>query len=150
MLSLLSLGMLFSFKHQWNSIHTDQVFFLEIFKAVFWVSIGAILTYSLIQRFHLSAVISSAIVGLVASFLPLLNPKWTYSTQLPTLMYCGSFVGMTSPVIANGVPFIICSGAIAGILFVAARKMFHGFGGKLGALALWAVMITYMLFIFFY
>ena len=149
LLSLLCIGMVLSLRFQLSLKHDNQVFFTEIVSAVFFVIIGAVLTYYLIQFLHLSPVISSSIIGLGASFLALLKRKWMYVTQLPPLIYCGSFVGMTSPAIASGFTFIICSASIAGIFFVLSRNMFHGIGGKLGAVALWAVFVTYFLFIFF-
>lgn len=141
--------MILSYHSQWILGHDSQVFFSDIFKAIFFVTIGAVLTFYLILFLHLSAVISSSIIGLGASFLPKLKSKWAYTTQLPTLIYCGSFVGMTSPVVAHSITFIICSGAVAGALFILSRNMFNGFGGKLGAVALWAVVITSFLFLFF-
>lgn len=147
--SLLCIGTIFSLKSQLNFEQNNQAFFSDLFKAVLFVIIGAVLTFYLMLFFHLSAAISSGIIGLGASFLPLLKRKWGYATQLPSLMYCGTFVGMTSPHIANGLTFIICAGSIAGVLFVVSRNMFIGFGGKLGAVALWAVIITSFLFLFF-
>lgn len=149
LLSLLCIGMVLTLRFQLSLKHDNHVFFFEIVRAIFFVVIGAVLTYYLIQFLHLSVVISSSIVGLGASFVPSVNRKWAFASQLPPLMYCGSFVGMTSPIIANGLGFIICSGAIAGIFFVISRNMFHGIGGKLGAVALWAVFVTYFLIIFF-
>jgi len=149
LLSLLCIGMVLSLRFQLSLMYDNQVFFFEIVRAVLFVSIGAVLTFYLMIFLHLSAVISSSLIGVGASFLPLLNRKWGYATQLPPLMYCGTFVGMTSPAIASGLTFIICAGSIAGVLFVVSRNMFNGFGGKLGAVALWAVIITSFLFLFF-
>lgn len=141
--------MILSFKSQLNFEQYNQAFFSDLFKVVLFVIIGAVLTFYLMLLLHLSAVISSGLIGLAASFLPLLKRRWGYATQLPPLMYCGTFIGMTSPHIATGLTFIICAGSFAGVLFVVSRDMFNGFGGKLGAVALWAVIITSFLFLFF-
>jgi len=146
---LLCIGMILSFKSQLNFEQYNQAFFSDYFKSVLFITIGAVLTFYLMLFLHLSAVISSGLIGFGASFLPLLKRKWEYATQLPPLMYCGTFVGMTSLHIANGLTFIICAGSIAGVLFVVSRNMFNAFGGKLGAVALWAVIITSFLFLFF-
>jgi len=114
-----------------------------LFKAVLFVTIGAVLTFYLMLFFHLSAAISSGIIGLGVSFLPLLKRKWGYATQLPSLMYCGTFVGMASPIIHPNRVQIAISAFIYSIIYLNTEGVFLQYGGRLGASAFIGISFTY-------
>ncbi|ESS04298.1 MAG: hypothetical protein A07HR67_01288, partial [uncultured archaeon A07HR67] len=52
-----------------------------------------------------------------------------------TAAYCGSFVGMTTPAGGADLPAVTVAGAVAAVVFVAAKGAFDGVGGKLGTTA---------------
>ncbi|MCA1755133.1 MAG: hypothetical protein LC641_10625 [Spirochaeta sp.] len=73
----------------------------------------------------LGSVVASALVGMCAAtlFKPHAAPA-----------FAGSFVGMASPELF-GYPGVALAGAIAGLVFVAGKRVFNGYGGKLGTTA---------------
>ncbi len=91
------------------------------------VLFGALATFWLSVGLDLGPVLGSSLVGVVAAAC--LKP-WAAA------MFCGSFVGMASLQV-YGYPCIAIAGSIAGGVYVAARHVFGGFGGKLGTTA-WA------------
>lgn len=95
---------------------------LNLFIAVF---VGALVSYRLSDGVGLGAILASSLVGLVAG---LLLPAY----GVP--IYCGSFVGMVSPMVLNQTEIVLAA-ALAGILYVLAQDVFNGFGGKLGTIA---------------
>jgi hypothetical protein len=50
-------------------------------------------------------------------------------------VYCGTFVGMAAPALFDGLGLVTAAGLVAGLLFIAAERVFDGFGGKLGTTA---------------
>ena len=93
------------------------------FVAVF---LGAVVTFLVSVEFALGAVVGSALVGLVGA---LLVPKYAVA------LFCGSFVGMSSPAVFAYLGWVALAGLFAALLFVAAQGVFDGFGGKLGTIA---------------
>lgn len=87
---------------------------------------GALLTYTLGIDFGLGEVVSAALVAIIAAVL---IPKY----GVPA--YCGAFVGMSSEHIFAGHIQLLLAAAIAGLVFVAAKPVFNGFGGRLGTIA---------------
>ncbi|SIR67351.1 hypothetical protein [Natronorubrum thiooxidans] len=87
---------------------------------------GAVVTYVLSVHADLGPVLAAALVGLVAGLaLP----------RIDVPAYCGSFVGMASPVVFPSLEAVALAGLIAGLGFVATTETFGGVGGKLGTLA---------------
>ncbi len=91
------------------------------------VVLGALATFWLSVELDLGPVVASSLLGVGAAAC--LKP-WAVP------LFCGSFVGMASLHIYD-YPCIAVAGAIAGVVYVAARHVFGGFGGKLGTAA-WA------------
>ncbi|TVR87120.1 MAG: hypothetical protein EA428_13550 [Spirochaetaceae bacterium] len=99
---------------------TDALNFLAVF-------VGAVLTYWISVDMAVGAVVASALVGVCAATL-------FKAHAVPA--FAGSFVGMASPELF-GYSGILLAGAIAGLAFVASKRVFNGYGGKLGTTA-WA------------
>ncbi|MFO8114871.1 MAG: hypothetical protein R6U01_05835 [Halorubrum sp.] len=90
------------------------------------VAVAAPVTYALSVRVGVGPVVASALVGLCAYLL-----TETYGAPA----YCGSFVGMATPAAAADLGSVAAAGGVAAAVFVAAKRAFNGFGGKLGTTA---------------
>jgi hypothetical protein len=90
------------------------------------VAVAAPVTYALSVQVGIGPVVASALVGLCAHLL-----SETYGAPA----YCGSFVGMATPAAGADLGAVIAAGVVAGGVFVAAKRAFNGFGGKLGTTA---------------
>ncbi|MCU4973572.1 hypothetical protein OB955_12570 [Halobacteria archaeon AArc-m2/3/4] len=88
---------------------------------------GALFAYVLSVHAGLGPVLGSAFVGLVAGL---------GADDLDGPVYCGSFVGMTSPTLFPSAAYLVGAGLVAGLAYVATRGTFVGMGGKLGTIAL--------------
>lgn len=97
------------------------------------VVVAAVLTYALNVHAGLTPVLASALVGLVAGVA---------ATGVDAPAYCGSFVGMASPTLFPSAAHVVVAALFAGLAFVAAKRAFAGFGGKLGTLALFGCATT--------
>ena len=107
---------------------------LFIFLGVF---LGTLFSYLLNHNFALGAVVASGLVGLIGGLL------------LPALavpIYCGSFAGMVSGLLVSDLPSVISIGFFSGLLYVTGAETFKGFGGKLGATAYFATLLTSIFF----
>lgn len=102
---------------------------LLILTAVF---LGAVITYLSSIHLGLSSVVISGIVGVSAS---LFIPKYAAPA------FCGSFAGMSSILLLPLYEMLIAA-VIAGIIFVLAKNILNGFGGKFGTIAFSACLIT--------
>lgn len=80
---------------------------------------------------YMGTVISSCLIGLSASFIPI--------EKLRNLAFCASFVGMTSFYLSLNE--IILTSVISILLFNLLEKKFITLGGKLGMIAFVAVSI---------
>jgi len=107
--------------------------------------LGAVTTYWLNSQFQVGAVMAAGLVGFVSSFVPFLKRRSDLLREFPAAMYCGSFVGMTAPFIANGYLFVCFAGLISGIILILSKSTLHGFGGKFGTIAFGGVSITVFL-----
>lgn len=92
-----------------------------------WLVIGSMVTFFLSNNIGLGAVVASAVVGILAA---LVFPKFAVP------IFCGSFAGMVSETFVDGnyLKALLAAG-VAGIIFVLAKMVFNGFGGKLGTIA---------------
>ncbi len=90
------------------------------------VAAGAPVTYVLSIEVGLGPVVASALVGLLAYVL---------SEKYAAPAYCGSFVGMATPAAGADVVAVSAAGVVSAGVFVAAKRGFNGFGGKLGTTA---------------
>lgn len=104
-------------------------------------ALGALITYLLATKLHLTTTISSALVGLIAVIVFEKLDKEKYKL-FPASFYCGSFVGMTAVTVIHNPLIILIAGAISGLIFTASQDYFVGVGGKLGTMAFVSVVIT--------
>lgn len=102
--------------------------------------LGAYATYQ-IQRFGLSPVVASCLVGLIGAVIA----YFLKNEDLAMVIFAGSFVGMTAATVAS-TPMIILAGLTCGLLYAASTHLFDGYGGKLGALAFISVGLILLLF----
>lgn len=109
---------------------SDFYIFLSVF-------LGTLCTYFMNHSLGFGPVIASSLIGLIASFL------------LPSMavpIYCGSFAGMVSHLLVSENSAIIIIALFTGILYVIASETFKGYGGKLGATAYFATLLTSIFF----
>ncbi|MGA9401816.1 hypothetical protein [Haladaptatus sp.] len=97
------------------------------------VLVASVATYLLSVQVGFGPVVASALVGL---FVGVGKP------EVAVQAYCGSFVGMASPALFPSVNYLLLAGTVAGLAYVATTEVFHGFGGKLGTLALFGCATT--------
>jgi uncharacterized membrane protein YeaQ/YmgE (transglycosylase-associated protein family) len=98
---------------------------------------GAITTFFL-QKWGLSVVIASCIVGLIGALVG----HFTKSAHLPLILFAGSFIGMTSTSIGT-VPLMILAGALSGIIYKLSQNIDADFGGRLGVIAFVSTVISF-------
>jgi len=87
---------------------------------------GAVLSYILNVHLELGAIVASALVGIVGAVMV---PGYAVP------IYCGSFVGMVSPLVLHDFLHVLIAGIIAGTIFMFSKGIYNGYGGKLGACA---------------
>lgn len=90
------------------------------------VAVAAPVTYAISVPAGVGPVVASALVGLCAYLL-----SETYGAPA----YCGSFVGMATPAAGADLGAVVAAGLAAAVAFVAGKRAFDGFGGKLGTTA---------------
>ena len=71
-------------------------------------------------------VVASALIGLLAALV-------LGEQAVPA--YCGTFVGMVSAAVLPTLTPVAAASLVAGLVFVASKRLFDGFGGKLGTTA---------------
>ncbi|EPZ49416.1 hypothetical protein M902_0898 [Bacteriovorax sp. BAL6_X] len=82
--------------------------------------------------------IASAIIGLIASLIPM-------RTTLQAAVYSGSFAGMCSSSLVSNYWEILGISLIGAILYFYTLRIFQGFGGKLGAIAFVSVALFFFI-----
>lgn len=101
------------------------------------VLLSTICSYLIHHNVALGAVVASSLVGLIGALL-----ISNYSVSI----YCGSFAGMVSNLLTSNVFSLLTIGVLAGIFFVIGSETFRGFGGKLGATAYFATLLSSLFF----
>ncbi len=112
---------------------------------IIWVMLGTIITYLLSRVLGLGPVLGASITGLMASLIPELNKSKLSLKQIPPAIYCGAFVGMSSPTVANDLQFVLVASFFSGVILVVSKNILAGIGGRLGAVAFTGVLITYIM-----
>ena len=115
--------------------------FLKKASEFFAVVIAGLLTFYLSNEIDLGVVVASGLVGVIAATL---LPKYKYAAYCGAA-YCGSFVGMSSKALLINYNEFILASLIAGLIFLIARNVFSGLGGKLGTIAFTSTTITGLL-----
>ncbi|WP_255194217.1 hypothetical protein [Natronobeatus ordinarius] len=99
---------------------------LEDLKTVLSVVLGAVATLAVTAELGVSSIVAAGIVGAVGVVV---------LADYDVPIYCGAFVGMTSPELFTTYAQAYLAGLLAGLTFVVVRPVFEGFGGKLGTTA---------------
>lgn len=110
----------------------EQLFILDNLYILLAVFLGAVITYISSIHLGLNSVVISGIVGVAAA---LFIPKYAAPA------FCGSFAGMSSLELLPLYEMLIAA-LIAGIIYVLAKNILNGFGGKFGTIAFSACLIT--------
>lgn len=104
------------------------------------ITLASVLTFYLSIDLEFGAVIASAGVGFVGSYLSMFKSPQLKS--LPVPIYCGSFVGMCSSLLEVDYFFVGYAGLGAGFIYLLTRDALNGVGGKLGTIAFGGVMLV--------
>ncbi len=110
-----------------------------IYLLIFYSIIGAVLTFVMYNRFKLSVVLSSGLVGVMAAVvLPVIYP--VNGAALAVMAYCASFAGMSSKDrIANELVMTVVA-IMAALIFIFSSPYLNGAGGKSGITAFASVI----------
>lgn len=144
LLSVLFITLVVLFGHRHLDLH-DEEHAYEKLSVVIWAPVGALFCHLLHTYTDFGTVLSAGFVGTLSSFIPLLNKKSTYLKQLPTSIYCGVFVGMSSAAVTPSLGFVVTAGILAGLFLLLSKNLFVGIGGKLGTMALLGVLVIYLM-----
>jgi len=129
-------------------VHLKHMVYENISTAI-WIPLGAVVCYSLSIYAGLGNVIGAGITGTVASFLPNINKQSTYLKKLPSAIYCGAFVGMSSGVILSSLGWVLLAGVMASVFYILTKSVFVGLGGKLGTMAFGGVVsVSFLIWLF--
>lgn len=106
-------------------------------------ALGCILCFLGHEYLSISSVTSSALIGLLGSFVT--SKDKSEINLCPAAIYSGSFAGMcSSEIISNHLELFIVS-LLGGILYLGLDGLFKGIGGKLGTVAFCSVAIFFIL-----
>ncbi|MDG1334291.1 MAG: hypothetical protein P8P74_18300 [Crocinitomicaceae bacterium] len=108
------------------------------------IVLAGILTFYISTDLAFGPVIASAGFGFVASHLNFFKSPLLKS--LPVPIYCGTFVGMCSSLIAEDYFFVTYAGLVAGIIYLITRDALNGIGGKLGSIAFGGVVVVLFIY----
>jgi hypothetical protein len=78
---------------------------------------GALVTVAGVTGFGLSPIVSASLVGVAAAVV---------ARRVAVPVYCGAFVGMTSPEVFGSYWHVTLAAVLAGVLFTVAHPVFHG------------------------
>jgi hypothetical protein len=90
------------------------------------VVVAGPVTYAVSVWLGQGPVVASALVGLLAALA---------LGEQAAPAYCGTFVGMVSTAVLPTLVPVAAASVVAGLVFVASKRLFDGFGGKLGTTA---------------
>ncbi|MFP4077779.1 MAG: hypothetical protein ACLFUQ_01380 [Candidatus Izemoplasmataceae bacterium] len=125
--------------HILKGVHTlDETYALvslQAFLDFFTVFTGGVLTYALSVFIGVNAVLASGLVGILAAL---------FFKPYAVALFCGSFIGMSSPELLS-FPNLLIASLVASLIYVMAKDVFNGVGGKLGTIALSGVFVTCVL-----
>lgn len=131
--------------YSYHAPHHSGKFKRESFIVSLGIPIGAIVTYILNEEFGLGSILSAGIVGLIASYIPLLYKKSKKLKDIPATFYCGAFIGMTDFSIAKDLRFIMMASLISVVVFLLTKSYFVKIGGRLGTFAFAGVLTTFII-----
>ena len=123
----------------WKKTKSDLPQIINSYFALLVTILGAIATYFLNIELGLGPVIAAALVGSMGA----LTLDWMVKDRFNSLavpLYCGAYIGMSSAVVLNGYYGVLLAGVFAGSIFVLAKNVMPGVGGKLGTMAFIGVL----------
>ncbi len=121
--ALLLIDMFFQFKKEkFHFLKLKQKDLLIIFFCI----VGGLAAYMINVYVGLGAIVASALIGLLGAIL---IPKYAVA------IYCGSFVGMVSPLVLHDFYHVVLAAFMAGFILMLSEEVYQGYGGKLGATA---------------
>jgi len=94
---------------------------------------GTLATFAGVAELGISPIVAASLVGVLAAVVV---------TRLAVPVYCGAFVGMTSPALFGSYWYAALAAVLAGLVFIVAEPVFHGLGGKLGTTAFVGVTLV--------
>lgn len=107
---------------------------------------GTLATYLLSNEIGLGPVGAASAVGTLIGMLP--AKHWTKGNEMQVAVYCGAFVGMSSPAVIPDYVGACVAGVICGLVLNIAKYCIQGYGGRLGTIAFASVgvftMVDYM------
>lgn len=121
-----------------NNIKTDLNIYS--FYEILSVISGAILTFFLSH--YLGSITASGVVGFIGYLISMSNKRLFF---IQFSLFCGSFVGMTGSFYITTYQLMLLASLISGVIYISLKNHFLGFGGKLGAIAFSAALITILL-----
>jgi len=124
-----------------NQEETPDTFLFKVTE-FFAVIFGGVTTFYLSNELGLGVVIASSLVGVLTAII---FPKYKFAAYCGAA-YCGSFIGMSSTVLLKNYNQFILASVIAGLIFVFAKNVLSGFGGKLGVIAFTNTIVAILVF----
>jgi hypothetical protein len=94
---------------------------------------GMLLTFAGVVELGISPIVAASLVGIIAAGVV---------PRVAVPVYCGAFVGMTSPELVGSYWYATLAAMLAGLLFTVSHSVFHGLGGKLGTTAFVGVSLV--------
>jgi hypothetical protein len=126
----LTASMLYGLRTEWDRLLADPDPDISSVRqgarSVTAVVVGAVVTLAITVELGVSSVVAA---GLTAVLGALIDPDDAVA------IYCGAFVGMTSPDLFTTYAQALLAGFLAGGVFALCQPVFHGIGGKLGTTA---------------
>lgn len=121
---------LIAYAYRYTPIKNVKYTLVDAISIVF-VLLGALGTFALSVETNFNTVFAASALGLLGACIP----KHKLLNEAPAALYCGTFIGMTSVLVADGYLFIAFAGALGGLVYILAKPYLNGFGGKLGTIA---------------
>jgi hypothetical protein len=125
-----TLGLGFGIRYEWWELRGIIADGVVVTSEAHWnllaVVVGTLLTFAGVAELGVSPIVAAGLVGIAAAVV-------ARSVAVP--VYCGAFVGMTSPPLFGSYWYATLAAVVAGLLFTVAHPVFQGLGGKLGTTA---------------
>ena len=113
-----------------------------------WLSFyfGCVGCYVLQRDIGFSAVLASALLGFLCTFIPL--PQNFERKGIHAAFFTGTFAGMSSPQILNDHPRVLLASLVGTMIYFAMKPRLVGIGGKMGAVAFLSSLLVIFLKVF--
>ncbi len=108
--------------------------------------LGCVGCYLLQRQLGFSAVLSSALLGFLCTFIPL--PRDFERKGIHAAFFAGTFAGMSSALILTDHYRVLLVSVVGTTIYFALKPRLVGFGGKMGAVAFLSSMLAVLLKVF--